>query len=148
MKEYISFILLMSIACAIASSLAYKRSDKGIRFGLGVVFLCAIISPLLSLLGDAAELLPNFEYDSGDSLYAERAEQAFCTALASGIESEFSLSANEVHVSCKGFSYESVSAERIIVTLGGRGALIDRADVMAYLKGNGFDYCEVIYGFG
>ena len=65
MKEYISFILLMSIAFAIASSLAYKQADKGIRFGFGAVFLCAVISPLLSLIGEVKELLPNLEYDNG-----------------------------------------------------------------------------------
>lgn len=148
MKEYLGFMVGMTLLSSLASFASYKLSDKRLRFGIGIVFLCAVSAPLISVLRGIEDIKIDFSQGMAENLYEQTAKEALCAGLSQSIGEEFSLSKNEVSVICYGFSLEEMRAERIKVILSGGAAFADRTAIRAFVEGGGFGECEVIYGFG
>lgn len=148
MRDYLVFIVGMSLLSSFVSFSSYKPSDKSLRFGMGIVFLCAVSAPLVSIIQGLGDIHVDFSSGQVKNLYEQTAEEALCAGLGKSIAEEFSLPADELSVICYGFSLEEMRAERIKVILGGEAAFADRTVIRAFVEEGGFGECEVICDFG
>ena len=148
MENGFVYVLVILFAVALCSFIAYDpERARASRTALGVILLAA----LSALLSDVALELKDITYSGSleyeDAEGADFAEQSMSDALERGIRlavaEKFSFSEENVFVECRGFDLETVSAERISITLSGRAALADIRAVREYVEGEGLGDCEV-----
>lgn len=130
-----------------ALSLLFHGSGRGERMVLGIVTLYIIISPLADGLSDF-DLDRWLEELRGESVsvapeYEGVLEESFADGVALAVAEKFSLERENIRVDLRNFDVESMSAERIRVTLSGVAALADYKAVEKYLNSLDLGECDV-----
>jgi hypothetical protein len=147
MTQAVGMAIALSATVTLLSFISHPGADKrGERLVLGAIFLLAIVTGACELFRGAipggTDLIP-------DASYADRAEEvakdAFCKGIERLICEEYSLREESVQVSAEGFNLSTLSAERVSISLGGRGLTVDRAAVLRLLSDSGIKNCEVSY---
>ena len=96
-------------------------------FGAGALAICAVLLPLVDIIGgydydlSLDELLDNVDYNATDSAI----EMAFEEGVAEYISSAYKVDKESVRVYADGFDIATLSAERIYVTLSGEAIRLD-----------------------
>ena len=153
MREYLVSVVAMSVFCALVSYFSYPSGTaRASKLSLSVLLIYTVSMPLVSLFsGFGAQDAPSLEVpdaDFGGGEYVETAKEAFEDGIALYIMDKFGADADDVFVECYGFDFEAMRAERISVTLSGRGALLDYRGIENKVTGLGLGECEVYIKIG
>lgn len=138
MKEYLLEIIAVGVISAVALSVSHDSMRGAARTALGVLMLLAAASPIAAAVGNltSGELsLPDIGSINAEGGYQEVSESAFCEGIRLAVSSEFGIAEESVEVSCHGFSFESLRAERIYVSLKS-GITVDYRLVEEYVRNN------------
>ena len=145
--------MMLCLFLAVAQGVAHPRFSAITSFGAGVLVICAIMLPLVDIIRDfdvnssLDDILSGIEYgDATDSSI----ELAFEDGLAEYISVKWEIDREDVSVRVDGFDMESLTAERIYVTLGGKGLLVDykRIEEALALEFTREGECEVSLDLG
>lgn len=127
LREYFINTVGVALAISLALSITHPRLKKATAFSFGVLTICAVLLPLVDLLGgfDIDKTLngifDGFNYEASDSAI----ELAFEDAIREKIADDYGVSKECVLVRADGFDIGSLSAERIFVTLSGEAVFLD-----------------------
>ena len=149
MNEY-TVIIFAAAAMASFSGFAFYngKNESLMRTAVGLIFICALISPAVSLIRGFSEVDFSSEGVSGENIYEKTAEEAYSSGVELALAEEFSFSEGEVLVRIIGFSAESMSCERLVVTLSGNACFSDVSAVRRFVEDNNLGKCEVKLSFG
>ena len=128
LKEYFEGVMILAAFFALALGVTHPRLKDSTSFSTGVLIICAIMLPLVSIIRDFDEkysvddLLSDIEYEgvSDDVI-----EVAFEKGISMYIAERYGVSSDNVLVMADGFDMESMKAKRIYVTLSSDAALLD-----------------------
>lgn len=145
MTEYGVLIAAMCALVALSGFLFYgKGNEKSARVALGVMLLCALLSGLPSVIEEVKNISFSPEnVQIGADSYEDYTEAAFKEGLAHAVSEEFELSFSDVEVELFGFALDTMSAERIVISLRGAAAYADARAVRQYIEKNKLGECEV-----
>ena len=150
MSEYMAGIVLFSALISFAELISYSSGeDKGERLAISVVLIYCIVAPLIPLAEsfadfDISEIIPEGEELSGGA-YIEVSEEGFREGILSLVVDKWGLLREETVVTVTGFDFETMTAERIIITLLSRGVSVDFHEIENYIEKAGLGVCEVRY---
>ena len=149
MTEAVGLSIAICATVALLSFISHTGADNGgERLVLGAIFLLATVTGACELLGEATFAATDTVPDAYCTNKAEEvAKDAFCRGIVHLISEEYSLPTGSVAVSAEGFSLSTLSAERVGITLGGKGLMVDRAAVLRLLSDSGIKNCEVSYSY-
>ena len=149
MSEYSAVIFAASAMVSIAGFAFYSgKNEQVMRFAMGIILFCAIISPFISLFSGIADMDFSVNVGAGENVYEKTAEQAFCEGIELAVEKEFSLAKEDVSAKAVGFLVENLRSEKVIITLRGKACVADFAGIRAFVEENNFGKCEVNVEFG
>lgn len=152
LKEYFVGAIALSLLIALTTGIAHPRLRSAVSFGGGVLLTCGILLPIVDILRDFDAdktfdgIFDSIDFDATDSAI----ELAFEDGVAEYIADSYSVSRECISVRADGFDIGSLTAERIYVTLSGKGALLDYKRIEKEV-GEEFaptGYCEVYISFG
>ena len=139
MKEYIFGCIAVGFITAIAMHLSHSAYKSTTRIATGLMLLLFVLTPVSALIRGLADLkLPSAPSPElpGEDEYTEVAEDAFCLGIGEAIAERYSVTASDITVLCDGFNFETVSAERIYITLRGEARVLDYRAVKDYIENN------------
>lgn len=127
LKEYATIALKLALFVGVALNLSHPRQERVMRISLGIILLSAIMLPFVDIINHNQL---NFTLStSPGSIDTEMSddmiEQAFEDGIQKYICASYDLDDSEVRVMADGFDFSSMTAERLYVTLSGRGVYID-----------------------
>ena len=146
MTEYFTGVVLVVLAGSVGTYLCHERMKGVTKIACQLVLLLAVSAPIGGLISNIAGggiRLPDFSVGDDVGAYEEIARDAFADGVSLAIQSEYGLSEEEVYVGCDGFDFETMKAERIYVTLMGRGALSDHKAIKKYVEQSFGGVCVV-----
>lgn len=148
MGNYFIYIIALLFTVAFSSFLSYDTEKaRASRTALGVIMLVALTALCFDVLADLQSFsfsdVPEYNASEGESFTEQSLSDAFAEGVKLAITDRFSFSEQDVEVSCIGFDVNSVSAERICVSLSGRAAFADVRAVREYVKKLRLGECEV-----
>lgn len=146
MSVYIGGVAIAALAVSLALHITHEQMRSATRVALGLVLILAVAAPVADLVGGLSDIdlkIPNLSEGEENSAYEEVAESAFADGICKAIEDEFGISSGFIEVGFDGFDFEKLEAERIYVTLTGRGALGDPRAVREYVENNFGGKCVV-----
>ena len=127
LREYFINTVGVALAISLALGITHPRLKKPTAFSFGVLTICAVLLPLVDLLGSfdidktLNGIFDGFNYEASDSAI----ELAFEDAIREKIADDYGVSKECVLVRADGFDIGSLSAERIFVTLSGEAVFLD-----------------------
>ena len=152
LKEYFIGVITLTLFVATAFGVSHPRLRNAVSFGGGILLVCGILLPIVDILQDfdvdksLDDIFDGIDFDATDSAI----ELAFENGVAEHIANSYGIPCECVSVRADGFDIASLTAERIYVTLSGKGALLDykriEKEVGAEFAPRG--YCEVYISFG
>ena len=152
LKEYFIGVITLTLFVAVAFGVSHPRLRNAVSFGGGVLLVCGILLPIVDILQDfdvdksLDDIFDGIDFDATDSAI----ELAFENGVAEHIANSYGIPCECVSVRADGFDIASLTAERIYVTLSGKGTLLGykrvEKDVGAEFAPRG--YCEVYISFG
>ena len=150
MSEFFEYAVALSSIAATASLLSFSAGrDKFHRFAVSAVLASALAVPFLNLVGQIGELdfsSASFKEEEIESVaLGSTAETAFTEGIRAFVAEEWSVSKEKIIVSAEGFDFQNMRAEKIKITLLGRGAHIDFRALSDYIESKGLGECEVFY---
>ena len=150
-ENAVIYTIALTATVSLASFIGYRtRDNRAERMALGAILLCALILPIVGLIGsDIPHVLPQPDYAvTSESTMADVIEDAYKDGIKRLICIEWRLGDNAVNVSVSGFDASTVTAQSVTVTLCGEGIGADRAAIARYLTECGINNCEVKYEYG
>ncbi len=150
-ENAVIYTVALTATVSLASFIGYRtHGNRAQRMALGAILLAALVLPLAGILGaDLPHDLPWTDITvKSESTVASVIEDAYAAGIKRLICTEWHLDDGAVSVSISGFNAETVTAERVSVTLSGTGISADRAAVARYLTAQGISNCEVRYEYG
>jgi hypothetical protein len=120
--------MILCLFLAVAQGVAHPRFASITNFGAGVLVICAIMLPLVDIIRDFDandfydKILDDVEFTGATD---SSIELAFEEGIADYVSGRWGIDRDYVRVSVDGFDMESLTAERIYVTLSGKGLLVD-----------------------
>lgn len=146
MREYGMMIFGVAAVISVCGFAAYKGGkDIAVRFALAVLLVYTVITPITRLISGESGA-PSFDYefdpDGYDADYIDVARDAFCLGIENAVCAEFSLESGDVRTSVVGFDFETMSAERIRVTLSGAAVFADYKGIENYVNSLGVGRCD------
>ena len=152
LREYFIGVLGLALLLSILLSLSHPRLTAVTRFGAGVLLFSAVLLPLVDIIDDfdidsaLDGIAGGIDYEVGDSAI----EMAFEDGVAEYIAKKYGVDRECVGVNADGFDISTLTADRIYVTLSGKGLLLDykmiEAEVVSEFTRGGD--CEVSFGIG
>lgn len=152
LKEYFIGVITLTLFVAVAFGVSHPRLRNAVSFGGGVLLVCSVSLPIVDILRDFEVdktldgIFDGIDFDATDSAI----ELAFERGVAEYIANSYGIPCECVSVRADGFDIGSLTAERIYVTLSGKGALLDYKRIEKEV-GEEFTptgYCEVYISFG
>lgn len=128
LKGYFEGVLSVTVFLALALGMSHIRARGITSFAAGVLLICAILLPLVDIFNDfnvdsyLDDLLKNTEYDN---VTDDMIEEAFEKGVSEYIADEYGVDGELVLVMADGFDMESLTAQRIYVTLCKQAATLD-----------------------
>lgn len=153
MKGYLVGVVLLSALLSFASLfLRGKEIERAAKVAFALILLCEMLLPLSDLLpaifGKISEGVPLPPVGAESGGVEEIGEGAFAEGIAAAVAKEFSLPREGITVRIDNFDFSAMHAEKIHLTLRGRGALIDPKKIEDYVTGAGLGDCEVNFEIG
>lgn len=134
MKSYIFDIFIICLALGVFSTLAPEQYKKVISASMGLILAAYLLSPIVGLLEEIKyPELPEISED-GDGIYIDTAKAAFEDGIRSYISGQFTIDKECIEVEVVGFDFSSMRAERVLVTLSGKGAFADTKKIKSSLE--------------
>lgn len=127
LREYFVASVGVLTFISLLMSIVHPKLRSITSFGAGVLAICAVLLPLVDIIGDynydlsLDELLGDVDYNATDSAI----ELAFEEGVAEYISSAYKVEKESVRVYADGFDISTLSAERIYVTLSGEAIRLD-----------------------
>ena len=144
MKAYLFDLFLLSLIFGILLHLSPDRYRRIITSALCLILMTCLLSPITALVGDLGSLEPpDFDQEQEGGAYIDTARSAFEEGVRSYLSSEFSVDAECIEVEAIGFDFSAMTAERLIVTLKGRGTLLDTKKIKNRLEAENLGEVEV-----
>ncbi len=147
-------VYIISIVCVVAfSSFCMYDSEKmrGARGALGIILLSALAIPFVNKLVSFSDLsfedIPIYGDEYSDDVRDESVKNAFLRGIKLALKEEFSLREEEIEVTCAGFSFEHMKAEKINITLSGRSVFSDLRAIREFVEESELGECEVFVSF-
>lgn len=128
LSSYFSGVMTLCLFLAVGLGVAHPRFKSATNLGAGVLLICAIMLPLVDIIRDFdidnsfEKMLEDIEYSG---MTDSAIELAFEDGIAEYVSDRWGVDRDSIIVNVDGFDMESLSAERIYVTLGGKGVLVD-----------------------
>ena len=147
MTEYGIYLVCMCSLTALCSLISFGRDFSGSeRTALGVILLSAAVLPIFSLVSayDFKDFGIDGGYYEGEQILENSIEESFCEGIILALADKFDIPKEKIKVSVKGFSYEKMRAELVVVKLFGSAAASDIRSVRFFVEDNGFGDCEVV----
>ena len=145
MGEYFAGCFGAAAVVSACSLLMYKGS-RAARFALSVLLIYTVLMPLSAIFSGSF----GFELGGGlgdisgyDKEYENVAREAFCEGIDAYVCSELGLDSDGVLVSCDGFDYKEMRAERVRVVLSGKCVFADSLKIKKLIEDGGLGMCEV-----
>ncbi|HBJ19312.1 MAG TPA: hypothetical protein DDY70_06225 [Clostridiales bacterium] len=153
MKGYLVGVIATATLVSLASLfLRGKEVERAGKIAFGLILLTALLLPLGDLLPTLWEklagepTLPSVTEDG--TLYETVGKEAFEDGIARAVAEKFSIPKEKITVRAEGFDFSSMRAQKILLTLRGRGAFADPKKIAAYITGAGLGECEVDFEIG
>lgn len=128
LKDYATALIKSSAVIAAAIEIAHPRAKKITRIAAGMILICVIMLPIVDIIKDNG-INFNPSFNSGESDYENMTDEAIEAAFECGIEKyiadKYKIDQSLVTVKADKFDLEAMKAERIYVTLSGKGILHD-----------------------
>lgn len=127
LKEYFGVTVRVLTVAALALTLMHKKMDKVTRMAIGIVVICAIMSPFVDIIRENGldfDWESELDYMDGE-VNDEAIELAFEEGIGAYICDLYGISASCVKVNVDGLDMSKMRAERIYVTLLSEGMLVD-----------------------
>ena len=137
MKEYIFGCILISLIAGIALRLCHLSLREPTKIAVGIATLLFVSSPFLYLLDGAFRIeLPSLEFSEvwGEGRFDEVGKEAYVRGVKLALAEKYGADTDSFAVTVDGFDTETLSAERLTVTLTGKAALLDYRAVCEYLE--------------
>lgn len=151
LSEYFLTVVGVSALVAVFELFSYSGGeDAGERLAVSAIMICLIAAPVIPLAESLHELDFSEIFEGGgeafeDGAYIEVGEEAFKEGVAKLLKEKWGLDGDESVVTVVGFDFDTMSAERIIITLLSKGASVDFHEIEAYIEEAGLGMCEVKY---
>ena len=153
LSSYFGSVMTLCPFLAVGLGATHPRFKNVTNLGVGVLIICAIMLPLVDIIRDfdmnesLEKMLDEFELGC---MTDSAIENAFEDGIAQYVSDRWGIEKECVVVNVDGFDMESLSAQRIYVTLSGRGALadykrIEKALIEKFTRGG---ECEVSLKIG
>ena len=120
--------MTLCLFLAVGAGVAHPKFRSATNLGAGVLIICSIMLPLVDIIRDFdmdnsfEKMLDELEYSG---MTDGAIELAFEDGIAEYVSDRWGVDRDFIIVNVDGFDMESLSAQRIYVTLGGMGALVD-----------------------
>lgn len=148
MSEYLVTIFAASAISAISAFVFFsKRQEKVAAAAFGIILVSAIISPLLSIYRVIGEEDFYKTEQKDEDAFSEVVEESFCDGIESAVADKYSLSEEDISAEVFGFSKDSMSAEKIVITLRGKASFTDLVSIRHFIEENNLGKCEVLISF-
>jgi hypothetical protein len=148
LSDYLITVALISVTVGILDYLSYpSKMREAVRIFASVIIIYALITPVLTFVnripdnGNLGIQLPSELPNNGT--YETVAKQAFENGICKLLYTKYGIDDEDVSVSAQGFDVREMRAERIVVILSGRAALVDYRGVEEYISGLSLGNCEV-----
>jgi len=150
LSEYLIVLVMIAALAAFAELISYSSGeDRGHKFAVSVILLYSVISPIVPLIESLEEIdISGIKEESGElsgGAYLEVSEDAFREGILRLLFEKWGLEREKTVVSVFGFDFEKMKAERIVITLLGRGAGVDFHEIEKYIEAANLGECEVRY---
>ena len=128
LDSYFGGIMTLCLFLAVGAGVAHPKFRSATNLGAGVLIICSIMLPLVDIIRDFdmdnsfEKMLDELEYSG---MTDGAIELAFEDGIAEYVSDRWKIDKDSVTVNADGFDMESLTAERIYVTLGGKGAWVD-----------------------
>ncbi len=153
MREYAISLIMVSLLCAVLSTLSPEgKMKRPISFSLSLVLLCVLISPLFGALGNikdiSQEFFLNTDVSSDEPVanpdFEKETEDAICEGLIIALSDKFGMSEENIKAKCK---IKIIGSEvlflRVEITLSGRAVFSDIRKIEEYIESSLGCECEV-----
>ena len=135
MREYLMLALSLAVISSLVGLACHSSLSPTARVAVAIVTLAAMLSPFLEALNSFGEglpeLAPSVPPPSGG--YIEVSQEAFSDGIAQAIEERFSIKSGEVEVECIGFSFSTMRAQTVRLSLKGSALLVDYRELSSYV---------------
>lgn len=144
MKYYLFDLFILALIFGLLISLSPERYKRVATAALCLVLATHLLSPLGALIGDIGNIKPpEFSEEEQEGSYIEAAKSAFEEGVRAYLSAEFSIGREYIEVEAVSFDFSSMTAKKILVTLKGRGAILDTKKVKARLEEQSLGEVEV-----
>lgn len=134
MKSYLSDAFALSLIFGILSSVASAPYKKCVNAALALILSARLLLPLSTLDIGISSTLPDLDDLTQSGEYSQSVKEAFEYGIRSYLSRELSLDEDCIEVEAVGFDAAAMRAERILVTLTKRGALVNTKKVKALIE--------------
>ena len=127
LREYFIHLVTLTVFACVVVEISHRGMKSIVGFGTGAIMLCAILLPLVDIFGSfdpgsvLDELMEDMDYEATDSAI----EMAFEDGIAEYVAKEYGIDRGSVSVLSDGFDIGTLRAERIYITLRGKGVFLD-----------------------
>ena len=127
LREHFLASVSISAFVALALGVSHPRLRSVTVFSSGIIVICAVLLPLVGILQELKDeytiddLMNGISFDASDSAI----ELAFEDGISDYVATRYGVPSECVFVRADGFDISTLTAERIYVTLSGKGCFID-----------------------
>ena len=128
LKAYFKELIILVTFAALALGVSHPRLRNATSFSAGVLIICAILLPLVSIIRDINkkhsidDMLSDVEYEDATD---DALELVFEKSIATYIAEKYGVGSDDVLVMADGFDIGSMRAQRIYITLSSKAAFLD-----------------------
>ena len=144
MTEYaMTLIGVCILSVAVGVLLAESGYEKCANAAMGIILLYAILSPIPALLGDIAYLKDSSTLPEYDDAFTDAIEGGAAEGIRLAVCEEFGLDPGNVEVDAVKMQGDSISFERISITLKGAAVISDYRKIREFVEDMALGRCEV-----
>lgn len=154
MKAYLAGVIAVSSLVSLASLfLRGKETERATKIVFGVILFTSLFLPLRDLLPELREKIvgegtPSLPLEGDLPYCTEVGKEAFAEGVVRAVAEKFSIPREDIGIRVENFDFRSMRAEKILLTMRGRGALFDPRRIEDYVTGAGLGECEVGFEIG
>jgi hypothetical protein len=117
------------------------------RWGIALVFASVTVGTFLSFISGLDISLPDFSYKE-DKSYIEYTESALKEGIKDALKSNWGITKEDVEVGTVGFDFNTMTAEKIVISLKNGAVASDVSSIRQYFEKNLCKECEIRLEFG
>lgn len=136
LEENFIYLLSMCASVSVALSISHKRTRSAVMFGVGILIIAAVLTPLVDIFSafSVSDYLDEiYEYMDYEEKNDSAIELAFEDGIAKFVSDKYGVPYECVSVFADDFDLESLKAGRIYVTLSGKAIYLDYKSIESEL---------------